>query len=764
MSLVLPGLLVLLAVPASAAPPQLRELRPWGAQRGQTVTLTLSGDVLAAGAEVLSAIPGKLEEQPGGNSGQISYKLTLDAAAPVGLYPLRVRTPGGLSNVIYFSVGDLPETTETEPNDLMPSAGGGGSAAPATPQLLTLPVTVNGSVLGTDQDVFRIAGRKGDRLVVEVEAQRIGSTLDPAAHLYHAAGRELAFADDSPGLRSDCRLAIALPDDGEYLVALHDSRFNGIGPGYYRLKVGSFDYAESIFPLGGQRGREIDVSLLGGNLAQPARVKVSAPGGAGTGHLFVPPAAGSIQGRLPFRFVLGDAPELVEPDSAAAERWFKDAAVMNGRIAQPGEVDRYKFPVAAGQTWVFEVDAASLGAPLDALLTVQGPQGNTLANADDANGLDPKVQVQIPGGMDHVVLAVEDLHRRGGLGFGYRLRARPVQTDFSLTVNTPLVNIPRNGIALVTVKAARNGYPGPIQLTIPDSLTDITAEDGLISEGSDEGTLLVSATATAALRAFDLQIHGQGGAAAKPLRRPASSPGGNPNAVSESISARVLAAVTEPPPAVLRPAERSIRVLHGHSRTLKITAERGPAATEAITLSSAGLPPQIVGGAAGTIAKGANEVTLNLQQNPEIPQVASFTLALTAKTPAGGREESIALPPVRVEVVPPFAIEVLNRNINISAGGAVRIPVLVRREAPFEGAVRLGTAAGLPQHVTLAAVEVPKGEPLGMLELKAGDMATPTEFDLPIRATTDMEGRKRDKDYNIPDTAVKVKVTPKAAK
>src|SRR5262245_57779180 len=110
------SLLILMSALASeafAGSPLLRELRPWGAQRGQTITLTIVGDRLTAGSELFSALPGQLREQPAGNAGQLEFKLELRPDAEVGLYSIRLRTPGGLSNELLFSVGDLPETAET---------------------------------------------------------------------------------------------------------------------------------------------------------------------------------------------------------------------------------------------------------------------------------------------------------------------------------------------------------------------------------------------------------------------------------------------------------------------------------------------------------------------------------------------------------------------------------------------------------------------------------------------------------------------------
>jgi hypothetical protein len=755
-------------------------MRPWGAQRGQTVTLVVAGDQLAAGAELFSAIPGKLEEQPGGNAGQLTYKLEVRPDAPVGVYPIRLRTPTGLSNVLLFSVGDLPEAAETEPNDTLPAinqTAANSATAAATAPRVALPATINGSASGTDQDVIRFAGKKGERIVLEVEAQRIGSMLDPAIHLYSPSGRELALADETPGLGLDCRIDVTLAEDGEYSAVVHDSKYTGSSSGFYRLKLGAFAYAQTAFPLGWQRGREVEVTLLGGTLTEPMKTKVTASAATELNRMFVSPPVPGPQARLPFRFVLGDAPELIEPESDAIDqRVFKDAAVMNGRIAKTGEVDRYKFPVAAGQNWIFDIEAANLGSALDALLTVTGPQGNVLASADDGNGLDPRLQFAVPAGIDHVMIAVEDLHGRGGALFAYRLRVQTPRTDFSLQVappgpppapgapqplGPPSVNIPRGGLAVVQVNVTRNNYNGPIQLTIPESATGITAEDGLIPAGAATGLLVLSAAVDAPLRAFDLEISGQGGAATQPMVRPAATAGRNPMTIAEAFTARVPAAICEAPPAKFTIAESSIRILHGHNRQLKVTVARGPKATEAINLNSVGLPAFSVGGGAGVIPKESNELTLTLTQNPEAPVLGAFPMQLSAITQAAGQQETIQLPLVKVEVVRPFSLEVLNQNATMTVGSKQRIAAIVRREAPFDGIVKIGPAGSLPQGVSITTIDVPKGESFALLELAVGNDAVPAELDLQIRASTDMEGRKRDKDYVIPDTPLKVKIVPK---
>ena len=87
-----------------------------------------------------------------------------------------------------------------------------------------------------DVDVFRFAGRRGQRIVAEVLAARLGSPLDASLTLYDAAGRILANADDSRG-SADPVLEMALPRDGVYFLAVNDAQDAG-GPGHvYRLLV-----------------------------------------------------------------------------------------------------------------------------------------------------------------------------------------------------------------------------------------------------------------------------------------------------------------------------------------------------------------------------------------------------------------------------------------------------------------------------------------------------------------------------------------------
>jgi len=93
-------------------------------------------------------------------------------------------------------------------------------------------VTVNGRIDRPGEwDVFRFDGRAGQTVVAEVYARRLDSPLDSVLRLTDAAGKQLAFNDDSPdegaGLEThhaDSRLMVTLPANGSYSVYIGDAQ------------------------------------------------------------------------------------------------------------------------------------------------------------------------------------------------------------------------------------------------------------------------------------------------------------------------------------------------------------------------------------------------------------------------------------------------------------------------------------------------------------------------------------------------------------
>jgi hypothetical protein len=168
-------------------------------------------------------------------------KLRLDTN-PEGQPRRTARMPGRAapSNEISYAVDKLPELMEAEPNDHADHAAKVG-----------FPCIINGRIdRPGDADVFRIDGRKGEDLIVEVLARRLGSPLDSVVHVADERGTVLGWNDDSmvkdghlhlgDGLlthHADSRVRVKPQADGPLFIRIADTQLHG-GPDYaYRLRL-----------------------------------------------------------------------------------------------------------------------------------------------------------------------------------------------------------------------------------------------------------------------------------------------------------------------------------------------------------------------------------------------------------------------------------------------------------------------------------------------------------------------------------------------
>ena len=275
----------------------------------------------------------------------------------------------------------------------------------------------------------------------------------------------IARSEDDPMLSLDARLSMTFPKEGFYHVEVYDARFSTQVQDFYRLKTGAYEFASEIFPLGGKRGEQVDVTL--------GAVKIKADlTTAKTPETFV-----NLPGSpaLPLPFAIGDYPEVQEPVSAP----LQVPVTVNGRLSQAAEVDKYELAVNPGEEFMFSLQARELGtSKLMGLITIYDEKGKRLASAGDGPlpsrrgrraGEQPdagrsRSAVQSTEGRHALTIGVEDLAQRGGRHYAYRLTAYRAPFDLKATVTTPYVNIPAGGTALVNVNVERRGYMGPIRI------------------------------------------------------------------------------------------------------------------------------------------------------------------------------------------------------------------------------------------------------------------------------------------------------------
>lgn len=793
-----------------AAPPALQELKPWGAARGKAFILTLVGSNLAHDSRIVSPLaaaftPLTPSDENGANQGEeLPFLVELKADAPVGLYPIRVASPDGISNVLLFSVGAFPERVEKESTLRVHQST---NDRPQDGELVEVPVTVNGTLRGPDRDVYRFRAQKGQQLVLEVEARRAGSAVDPVITVLDSQHNRLASNHDAPGAGLDCRVEVSVPADGDYCAVVHDARFSDQQKNFYRLKIGSFTYAEGVFPLGWKRGETVKVHFAGGNLKEPVQSVLDlsrVPEGDSLTAVNVPGAPGS----LPLVFAVSDMPEVLEPEDKSGA-FLTSSTVLNGRISEPGEVDRYRLSVKPGESWTIDLEAIELGTSrLFGVLSVYDQQGKLLASAGDEipdpgvfaliavgrTSSDPFVQFTVPENVGEVTVTVEDLVRRGGPLFGYRLWATRQPADFRLSLGTPFVNIPAGGTALVSVNVQRRGYTGAVQLKIPNAGEDLVVEGGYVPAEipnndnrivSRRGILTVTAKESMAPGMAELTVIGEGALdEGRWMRRRARGPGlitqvlggtgvPDPNLadVQKPFTAAWLgmelpAMVTKAIPARLQvEAPRRIRILQGMQYDLPwsvVSDEKNFRPPRRVSADVAGA--QLVSFVPKDrkeeyVKKGATEIRVLFGARPQ-----KFNVVLAGQVELNGKTETLYTPALTVEVVQGYEIGLATNRIVVPPGSSAELKGRLTREPGFPNPVRI-EARYLPRGVSCEPADVlPDGQEFA-LAFVAAPQARAGEYEIEIDSSSTMVGAGKDKalPYNIPPLRATLIVPAKGA-
>ena len=480
------ALILLVCQAAFAAAPVITDLEPRGAEQGHAFKLTIMGRDLGTGMRIISTLPANFTSLNGEPMSAVFLVEPKPEAAP-GVYPIRLESSKGISNVLLFSVGPYPEMTEGES---MPYAKPNtNDSIEAAQPIVSTPVTINGKLRGAERDVYRIHGKAAERLVFEIEARRCGSAIDPVLSIMDGNGNQLARSDDSLGAGLDARIDFTFPRDGNYYVEVHDARFSRQVQNFYRLKIGRYSYPEGIFPLGGKRGEITNVTFFGSDLKAPVTSSIDLRRVGPDVHWTRARLPDSTE--LPMLFAVSDLPEIIEPVAGP----IPVPSVVNGRLSKPGEIDRYKVRVEPGEKLLFELQARELGTSrLQAIITAYDPSGKKIDSAGDKplpedvfavqgtsrTSNDPFLNLTVPKDVHEITVTVDDLAERGGPFYGYRLITRRQSEDFQLVIGSPYVNIPAGGTAIITVFADRRGYDGPIQISIPDLPKGFVVDGGII--------------------------------------------------------------------------------------------------------------------------------------------------------------------------------------------------------------------------------------------------------------------------------------------
>jgi hypothetical protein len=218
---------VVVAVPLAAVPGKTTKVTVRGLNLEDATEVKFADDKVQA--KIISkgkaAVPDKNPDKVG------DTQLVVEVTPPAGLaadpLPFTVVTPAGETKPHMLLVeGTLPVIAEKEPND---------GFKQATP--IQVPQVVTGAIdKAMDVDVFRLEGKKGQKLTFEVVAARYGSALDAILTLYDADGEQIA-SNNGGAEGVDALLRVTLPKDGVYYLSLIDAHDSGGPTHVYRLVI-----------------------------------------------------------------------------------------------------------------------------------------------------------------------------------------------------------------------------------------------------------------------------------------------------------------------------------------------------------------------------------------------------------------------------------------------------------------------------------------------------------------------------------------------
>lgn len=505
-------------------PPKLWQARPAGAKAGTTVEVVVIGKDLGTPQGLVFSEP-EVKGEPIGRGPSVpsptgpdvrrlgnrleswKFRVVVPENVPLGRMDVRVVNAGGISNPRAFTIGDLAEAVETEPNDDLPQA-----------QKIELNSTIHGAIeRPNDVDEYRFRGEKGTRVIASCETTGVDARLTAALELFDLKRRPLATNHEYR--EGDALLVAVLPEDGDYVLRVHDFTYTRGGiESFYRLSLATTPWIDSVVPSAAVPGSATKVTVFGRNLpggaADPSfsddepplercETTLNAPSEPGEVRDWTPPRVAEgppgFEFRLsndagssnPFRLILADQPLVTDEgqnDRAESAMKVEVPCEIAGRFEARGDKDWYEFAAKSGETYSIEAFGDRLGAPVDLYLNVyEAESGRSLGELDDPQGggnrfdarwfsqtLDP-VRFRLvarKSGRYRVLIASRESTANFGPRHSYVLRIAPERGDFALTTMPGAEEKPdstvirRGGRASLLVHARRiDGFSGPIALS-----------------------------------------------------------------------------------------------------------------------------------------------------------------------------------------------------------------------------------------------------------------------------------------------------------
>ncbi|QDU31945.1 hypothetical protein ETAA8_71070 [Anatilimnocola aggregata] len=753
-----------------AEPPDTSYIFPAGAQRGTKVQARIGGFYLheraplewlgqgiSGPAEIertaVRWFEGPLIKQPASQRKEdypkdYAAELTIAPDAPLGAHGWRSWGGQGATPIRPFIVGMLPEVVENETDgDPLPVA-------------VTLPVTINGRIFPReDLDQWSFAAEAGESLTVAVVAKQIGSPLEALIEVRSPTGEVLA--ESTGTLNRDPQLRFKVPTSGQYSVRITDTRAEGLQNYVYRLTITTGPWIDAIYPLGGQRGSSTKFSLLGQGVEAIEETLPTSAARVITHHF-------TRQGE-PLNAVqleLDDLPELREQepnDTPEQAQSVSLGTVANGRIQQAGDKDHWSLELKKGDAVQFEVRAARLGSPLDAVLSVQDDTSKELARGEDLPSGSPDCELKFiaPADGSYQVILSEKFTSRGGPSFAYRLRCMKAAADFALEINVDSLAADIAGTKKLPVVITRiGGFNGVITLAAEGLPSGVTAPAVEVKGNQSKADLVFTVDATVPVTRTPIRILGKAEIDGATKEHVASivapqNPNQNQPVALGLVEVDHLLLVTSLPTPFkfIAPFDTQF-IARGSTMRKRFEVERGgfegPLWVE--LADKQGRHLQGVVAERQNIPPGVNEFEFEVMLPPwmELGRTSRSQLMIVGEVPdAAGKLHKVVFTAngqndqlIAIVSPGPIRVQPERSSLLISKGAEITIPLQVTCDQTVRQNLKIELI--VPEHMqglSAQPVEVKPHDKAAQLVLRCGDNPGPLNMPVTIRTTSERNGK-----------------------
>ncbi len=549
---------------------RLFTLFPPGGKQGGVAEVVLTGVDLDDATHLHFSHAGITSATKLGANGQPEpgkFLVNIGAAVPVGHYEARVVGRYGISNARMFAVGDQAELLEKAGNNIATNAND-----------VTIGSIVNATADANSVDYFRFAAKKDQRLILSCVAKAIDSRMDSVLAVLDSNGRELERN------RQGGIVDFTAPTDGTYTIKTHDFLYRGGGEYFYRLSISAAPYIDFVMPPASQPGTRAKHTVYGRNLPggtpSPLRTGEGRPLDQLVVDIDMPTAAQPLSGTPAAVTLDGTEYRLKSPQGVSNPAFigFASGVVtvessLNNRpeqaqkVSVPGELagqffprgdaDWFSFDAKKGDVYWIEVISQRLGlatAPFALLQRVtrdakgqeqigdmqELPANETNLGGTEFNTSSRDVTYRLEVREDATYrLGLRDLfsHALAPVNLVYRVIIRKEAHDFRL-VALPQSGVPakkdaknvglstllvrKGGVLPVRVLAfRRDGFTGPIDLTVQGLPAGVTASGAQIPEGQTSTMILFKAGEASASWSGAVTILGKATVNGAPVAREA---------------------------------------------------------------------------------------------------------------------------------------------------------------------------------------------------------------------------------------------------